>query len=195
MLRRPGSSWGFGALLKGLTSVVVLKVERVLVIHSPTYNPCRTWDSNPQPSGYKSDSLFRWYLWLVTIKGYYYYYYYYYPLGHDWKKPLLKMMHKKARKQFAEDKQPKDMDYWNQFRWCQVCVAATRWGVQRQVCLAYSQAWWWECHGLGLHECCQHWGATVHRGNHACQHVLWHTEAEHDPLPSETGPQGSIPTW
>ncbi len=34
MLRSPGSSWGFGALLKG-TSVVVLKVERVLYIHSP----------------------------------------------------------------------------------------------------------------------------------------------------------------
>ncbi len=33
LLRR--SSWGFGALLKGLTSVVVLKVERALVIHSP----------------------------------------------------------------------------------------------------------------------------------------------------------------
>ncbi len=32
-------------------------------------------------------------------------------------------------------------------------------------------------------------------GNHECQHVLWHTEAEHDPLPSEPGPQGSIPTW
>ncbi len=31
----PGSSWGFGALLKGLTSVVVLRVERALVIHSP----------------------------------------------------------------------------------------------------------------------------------------------------------------
>ncbi len=30
-----GSSWGFGALLKGLTSVVILRVERVLVIHSP----------------------------------------------------------------------------------------------------------------------------------------------------------------
>ncbi len=57
------------------------------------------------------------------------------------------------------------------------------------------QAWGWECHGLGLHECCRHWGATVHWGNHECQHVLWHTEAEHDPLPSETGPQGSIPTW
>ncbi len=35
MLRRPGSSWGIGALLKGLTSVVVLRVERALVIHSP----------------------------------------------------------------------------------------------------------------------------------------------------------------
>ncbi len=98
---------------------------------------------------------------------------------HPRKKPLLKMMHKKARKQFAEDKQTKDMDYWNHvvwwdqdkliwFRWCQACVATTRWGVQRQVCLAYSQAWWWECHGLGLHECCRHWGATVHWGNHEC---------------------------
>ncbi len=51
------------------------------------------------------------------------------------------------------------------------------------------------CHGLGLHECCRHWGATVHWGNHECQQVLWHTEAEYDPLPSETGPQGNIPTW
>ncbi len=29
------------------------------------------------------------------------------------RKPLLKMMHKKACKQFAEDKQTKDMEYWN----------------------------------------------------------------------------------
>ncbi len=29
------------------------------------------------------------------------------------RKPLLKMMHKKSRKQFSEDKQTKDMDYWN----------------------------------------------------------------------------------
>ncbi len=28
MLRRPGSSWGYGALLKGLTSVVVFRVEK-----------------------------------------------------------------------------------------------------------------------------------------------------------------------
>ncbi len=34
MLRRPGSSWGFGALLKG-TSVVVLKVEESAVHSLP----------------------------------------------------------------------------------------------------------------------------------------------------------------
>ncbi len=34
MLQRPGSSWGFSALLKD-TSVVVLKEERALVINSP----------------------------------------------------------------------------------------------------------------------------------------------------------------
>ncbi len=33
------------------------------------------------------------------------------------RKPLLKMMHKKARKQFAEDKQTKDMDCWNHVLW------------------------------------------------------------------------------
>ncbi len=51
MLQRPGSSWGFGALLKD-TSVMVLKEDT-----PPTNNPCRTWDSNPQPSAYESDSL------------------------------------------------------------------------------------------------------------------------------------------
>ncbi len=54
--QRPGISWGFGALLKG-TSVVVLRVERALYIHSPTYNSCRTWDSNSQPLDYESNSL------------------------------------------------------------------------------------------------------------------------------------------
>ncbi len=33
------------------------------------------------------------------------------------RKPLMKMMHKKARKQFAKDKQTKDMDYWNHALW------------------------------------------------------------------------------
>ncbi len=45
-LWRPGSSWGFGALLKGLISVVDTS--------------CQSQDSNPQPwvtSGFKSNAL------------------------------------------------------------------------------------------------------------------------------------------
>ncbi len=45
-LRRPGSSWGIGALLKGLTSVVDTS--------------CQSRDSNSQPwvtSGFKSNAL------------------------------------------------------------------------------------------------------------------------------------------
>ncbi len=34
-----------------------------------------------------------------------------------WRKPLLKIMPQKARKQFAEDKQTKGMDYWNHVLW------------------------------------------------------------------------------
>ncbi len=56
MLRRPGSRWGFGALLKG-TSVVVLKVERALYIHSPHLQFLPARDSNSQPLDYESDSL------------------------------------------------------------------------------------------------------------------------------------------
>ncbi len=56
MLRRPGSSWGFGALLKG-TSVVVLKEERVLYIHSPHLQFLPARDSNSQSFDYESDSL------------------------------------------------------------------------------------------------------------------------------------------
>ncbi len=56
MLRHPGSSWGFGALLKG-TSVVVLRVERALYIHSPHLQFLPARDSNPQPLGYEPDSL------------------------------------------------------------------------------------------------------------------------------------------
>ncbi len=36
---------------------------------------------------------------------------------HPRRKPLLKMMHKKARKQFAEDRQTKNMYYWNHVLW------------------------------------------------------------------------------
>ncbi len=56
ILQHSGSSWGFGALLKG-TSVVVLRVERALDIHSPQLQFLPARDSNPQPFDYKSDSL------------------------------------------------------------------------------------------------------------------------------------------
>ena len=36
---------------------------------------------------------------------------------HPRRKPLLKMIHKKARKQFAEDMSTKHMDYWNHVLW------------------------------------------------------------------------------
>ncbi len=46
------------------------------------------------------------------------------------------------------------------------------------------------------------WGCMSAAGTGELQFIegtmnanMWHTEAEHDPLPSETGPQGSIPTW
>ena len=54
---------------------------------------------------------------------------------------------------------------------------------------------WWECHVLGLHECCRCWRVTFHWGKHELQHVLWNTAAEHDPLPPEIGLQGSVPAW
>ncbi len=58
MLGHLGSSWGFGALLKG-TSVVVLRVDSEhCTFTPPTDNPCWIWDSNPCPLGYKFDSLY-----------------------------------------------------------------------------------------------------------------------------------------
>ncbi len=56
MLQCPGSSWGFGALLKD-TSVVVLRVERVLYIHSLHLQFLPAQDSNSQPFDCESDSL------------------------------------------------------------------------------------------------------------------------------------------
>ena len=44
--------------------------------------------------------------------------------------------------------------------------------------------WWWEYHGLRLHECCR---VMFNWGKHELQHVLWNTAAEHDPLPPEKG--------
>ncbi len=72
MLQRPGSSWGFGVLLKD-TSVVVLNEDT-----PPTNNPCQTWDSNPNlpltsPTRYPlgHDCPMDWsgvdYLWIIVM--------------------------------------------------------------------------------------------------------------------------------
>ncbi len=65
MLRRPGSSRGFGALLKGLTSVVVLRLERAprYSLPPPTIFSCR-------PETRTRD------LWVTSPTLY--------PLGHDY---------------------------------------------------------------------------------------------------------------
>ncbi len=51
-----GAVWGFGALLKG-TSVVVLRVERALYIHSPHLQSLLDLRLEPATLGYDSDSL------------------------------------------------------------------------------------------------------------------------------------------
>ena len=71
------------------------------------------------------------------------------------RKPLLKLAHKKARKQFAESNLSKSMNYWNHVLWpdeTKINLFGSD-GVQhvwqrpgevpRKLCLAYSQAWWW----------------------------------------------------
>ncbi len=69
----PGSSWGFGALLKG-TSVRVLRVE----ISLPHRQSLLDRDLNSQPFDYESDSL---------------------PLGHDFLKKFLSYLKKSLKKQ------------------------------------------------------------------------------------------------
>ncbi len=69
------------------------------------------------------------------------------------------------------------MDYWNRVLWSDETkinfgslVIFGSDGVKRvwrqpgEEYKDYSQAWWWECHGLGLHECCRHWGEPVIEG-------------------------------
>ncbi len=86
------------------------------------------------------------------------------------------MVHKKARKQFAEDKQTKDMDYWKHVLWSDETYLVNLFGseVVKRVWQQPGEEYKYkcvlptvkhgvsECHGLGLHECCWHWAATVH---------------------------------
>ncbi len=57
MLQHPGSSWGFGALLRVSLQSWYWRRRECWLFTPPTDNSCRTWDSNPRPLGYKSDSL------------------------------------------------------------------------------------------------------------------------------------------
>ncbi len=52
-----GEQLGVRCLAQGLTSVVVLRVERAMYIHSPHLQFLAAWDSNLQPFNYESDSL------------------------------------------------------------------------------------------------------------------------------------------
>ncbi len=57
MLRRPGSSWGIGPCSRVSPQSWYWRWREHLLFTPPTDNPCRTWESNLQPLGYKSNSL------------------------------------------------------------------------------------------------------------------------------------------
>lgn len=100
------------------------------------------------------------------------------------------------RKQFAEDKQTMDMDYWNHVLWFDEtkinlfgsdgvkCVwqqpgKTSVSCLQSSMVVGVSWSWAvWVLPVLGIYS-----KSTIHWGNHECQHVLCHTEAEHDPSP------------
>ncbi len=114
------------------------------------------------------------------------------------RKPLLKLAHKKACKQFAEDNLAKRMNYWNHVLWSDESKVNLfdLDGVQHV----------WRRPGEEYQENCalptvKHnggsimvWGCISTAGTGELrslretwiQHALWHSEAEHDPLPSET---------
>ena len=86
------------------------------------------------------------------------------------KKPLLKIMHKEACKDFAEDKQTKGMYYWNHvplFDETKVNLFGSD-GVNhvwRQPGEEYEDKFVLPTvkhGGLGLHDCCWHWETTVY---------------------------------
>ncbi len=124
------------------------------------------------------------------------------------RKPLLKMMHKKARKQFAEDKQTKDMDYWNHVLWSdetKINLFGSD-GVKR-VWRQPGEEYKDKCvlptvkHGGGS---VMVWGCMSAAGTGELQFIEGIINANMYcdilkqsmiPLPSETGPQGSISTW
>ncbi len=96
------------------------------------------------------------------------------------------MMHKKAHKELAEDKQTKDMDYWNHVLWfdeTKINLFGSE-GVKRVR---------WQPGEEYKDKCVL---PTVKRGGGSV--IVWHLTLTYwsraRSLPSETGPQGSIPT-
>ncbi len=101
------------------------------------------------------------------------------------------MMHKKARKQFAEDKQTKDMDYWNIVLWSDEtkinlfgsdgvkCVWRQPGEEYKDKCVLPTvkhgggSIMVWGCMSAARTVNNNNWllGATVHWGNHECQHI------------------------
>ena len=133
------------------------------------------------------------------------------PIGvhgcHSRRKPLLKTIHKKARKQFAEDMSTKHMDYWNHAVWSDE-MKINLFGSDgfKHVWRRPSE----EKKDKGVRPTVKHGGGNVMvwgymiaacvelhfiEGKHEFQHVLWNTAAEHDPLLPETGSQGSVLAW
>ncbi len=53
----PGEQLGVWCLAQGSHLSRGIEGGQHWTLTPPTYNPCRTWDSNPQPLGYKSNSL------------------------------------------------------------------------------------------------------------------------------------------
>ncbi len=119
--------------------------------------------------------------------------------GHPRRKPLLKMMHKKAHKQFAEDKQTKDMDYWNHVLWfdetkINLCGSDGVKRVWRQPGEEYKD----KCvlptvkHGGGS---VMVWGCMSTAGTGELQFIEGTTNANmYCDILKQTGPQGSFPT-
>ena len=120
------------------------------------------------------------------------------------RKPLLKTIHKKACKQFAEDKT--HMDYWNHVLWSDE-MKINLFGSDgfKHVWQRPGEEYKDKCvmptvkHGCGnvmVWGCMSDAGVgELHWGKHELQHVPWNTVAEHDPLLPETGSQGNVPVW
>ncbi len=103
------------------------------------------------------------------------------------RKPFLKMMHKEARKQFAEDKQTNDTYYWNHVLWSdetKINLFGSD-GVKR-VWRQPGEEYKDKCvlptvkHGGGsvMVWSCMSAAGTGELQFIECQHVLWHTEAD-----------------